>query len=46
MHPIIIMLALLAGGEIGGVVGLMIAVPIVVILRVIVVHLMGLRRHY
>lgn len=46
MHEIIIMLALLAGGKIGGVVGLMLAVPIVVILREMIVHLVGLRRHH
>lgn len=46
MHPIIIMLALLAGGEIGGIVGLMIAVPIVVVLRVMILHLVLLRRQH
>ncbi|MGM7721019.1 AI-2E family transporter [uncultured Metabacillus sp.] len=46
MHPIIIMLALLAGGEIAGVIGLMLAVPIVVILRVILVHIVQLRRQH
>ncbi|MGM0874367.1 MAG: AI-2E family transporter [Bacillota bacterium] len=46
MHEIIIMLALLAGGEIGGVVGLMLAVPIVVILREMVIHLVRLRRNH
>lgn len=38
MHPLLIMLALLAGGEIGGVVGLIIAVPILAILKVSIVH--------
>lgn len=38
MHPLMIMLALLAGGEIGGVVGLIIAVPILAIVKVSVVH--------
>ncbi|MCM3413065.1 AI-2E family transporter [Metabacillus litoralis] len=46
MHPIVIMLALLAGGEIAGVVGLMLAVPIVVILRVVIVHLAQFRRQH
>ncbi|OAS84979.1 MULTISPECIES: AI-2E family transporter [Metabacillus] len=46
MHEIIIMLALLAGGEIGGVVGLMLAVPIVVILRELIIHLVQLRRNH
>ncbi|APH04287.1 AI-2E family transporter [Bacillus weihaiensis] len=44
MHPIIIMLALLAGGEIAGILGLMLAVPIIVILRVMLVHAVSLRR--
>ncbi|QGQ47364.1 AI-2E family transporter [Metabacillus sediminilitoris] len=46
MHPIVIMLALLAGGEIGGVIGLMIAVPIVVILRVMIIHFVQLKRRH
>ncbi len=46
MHPIIIMLALLAGGEIGGVVGLMLAVPVIVILKVMIIHMVQLRRQH
>lgn len=38
MHPLMIMLALLAGGEVGGVVGLIVAVPILAILKVSIVH--------
>jgi predicted PurR-regulated permease PerM len=38
MHPLMIMLALLAGGEVGGVVGLILAVPILAILKVAVLH--------
>lgn len=38
MHPLMIMLALLAGGEIGGVLGLILAVPILAILKVSLVH--------
>ncbi|MFE8703273.1 AI-2E family transporter [Cytobacillus sp. FJAT-54145] len=38
MHPLIIMLALLAGGEIGGVLGLILAVPIVAIIKVTLLH--------
>ncbi len=38
MHPIMIMAALLMGGEIGGVVGLLIAVPILAITKVIIIH--------
>lgn len=37
-HPIVIIAALLLGGEIGGVVGLIIAVPVVAILKVFIVH--------
>ncbi|MFC4320887.1 AI-2E family transporter [Litchfieldia salsa] len=38
MHPIMIMVALLLGGEVGGVVGLLVAVPILAIVRVILLH--------
>lgn len=38
MHPLIIMLALLAGGEIGGIVGLILAVPVTAVLKVSIVH--------
>ncbi|WP_449620563.1 AI-2E family transporter [Robertmurraya sp. Marseille-Q9965] len=38
MHPLMIMFALLAGGELGGVVGLIVAVPILAIIKVSLVH--------
>jgi predicted PurR-regulated permease PerM len=38
MHPIMIMAALLLGGEVGGVIGLLIAVPILAIIRVVLLH--------
>lgn len=38
MHPVVIMLALLVGGEIGGIVGLLLSVPLLAILRTIIVH--------
>lgn len=38
MHPLLIMFALLAGGEIGGVIGLILAVPILAVLKVSLVH--------
>lgn len=38
MHPLIIIFALLAGGEAGGVLGLVIAVPVLAILKVSLVH--------
>jgi len=43
MHPIIIMAALLLGGEIGGVIGLIVAVPITAIVKVILLHM---RAHF
>jgi predicted PurR-regulated permease PerM len=38
MHPVFIMFALLAGGEIGGIVGLILAVPMLAILKVTILH--------
>jgi predicted PurR-regulated permease PerM len=38
MHPVFIMFALLAGGEIGGVAGLILAVPMLAILKVVLLH--------
>lgn len=38
MHPLMIMLALLAGGEVGGVFGMIVAVPILAILKVSILH--------
>jgi predicted PurR-regulated permease PerM len=38
MHPLLIMFAITAGGEIGGIVGLLFAVPILVILKVAISH--------
>ncbi|MBU8879495.1 AI-2E family transporter [Bacillus sp. FJAT-29790] len=38
MHPLVIMFALLAGGEVGGVLGLIIAVPVLAVLKVSLVH--------
>ena len=38
MHPLVIMLALLAGGEAGGVIGLIIAVPVLAVIKVSLVH--------
>jgi predicted PurR-regulated permease PerM len=38
MHPLLIMLAITAGGEIGGILGLIFAVPILVVLRVAIAH--------
>ncbi|WP_059171237.1 AI-2E family transporter [Bacillus sp. FJAT-27445] len=38
MHPLLIIMALLAGGEIGGIPGLILAVPVLAILKVAVLH--------
>jgi predicted PurR-regulated permease PerM len=38
MHPLMIMFALLAGGEVAGVIGLILAVPILAILKVAIIH--------
>lgn len=38
MHPLFIILALLAGGEIGGIIGLILAVPILAIIKVCILH--------
>ncbi|MFD3449306.1 AI-2E family transporter [Microbacteriaceae bacterium 4G12] len=38
MHPVVIMLSLLVGGEIGGIMGLILAVPVLAVVRTIVMH--------
>ncbi len=38
MHPLVIMLALLLGGEMGGILGLILSVPILAIIKVGLVH--------
>jgi len=38
MHPLVIMFALLAGGEIGGVIGLVLAVPVLVVIKTAILH--------
>ena len=44
IHPIFIMLALVIGGDISGVVGMLIAIPIFVTLRVFVIHFIKYRK--
>lgn len=44
IHPIAIIFALLLGGELGGVIGMIIAVPAMTILKVIVTHVVSIRR--
>ncbi|WP_445490241.1 AI-2E family transporter [Niallia sp. 03133] len=43
LHPLIIMFALLLGGEIGGIVGMIVSVPILSILKVAIIHM---RKHF
>jgi predicted PurR-regulated permease PerM len=38
MHPLMIMFALLVGGEVGGIIGLIVAVPILAIIKVAIIH--------
>ncbi|QST01943.1 AI-2E family transporter [Pontibacillus sp. ALD_SL1] len=38
MHPVLIIFALLIGGEIGGIIGMIIAVPVLTIIRVLIHH--------
>ncbi|RFU61490.1 AI-2E family transporter [Bacillus sp. V59.32b] len=38
MHPLFIILALLAGGEVGGIMGLILAVPVLAVLKVCILH--------
>lgn len=38
MHPLFIMLALLAGGEVGGIPGMVLSIPILAVLKVFVLH--------
>ncbi len=39
MHPILVMFALIAGAEVGGAIGLIIAVPILAVVKVVVMHI-------
>lgn len=43
IHPVAIILALLLGGQIGGVIGMIVAVPIITFLKAICEHLLKLR---
>lgn len=37
-HPLFIMLALLAGGELGGIIGMVLSIPILAVLKVLILH--------
>jgi len=41
MHPLLIMFALLLGGEVGGILGLIVAVPILAILRTAIIQIIS-----
>lgn len=43
LHPLVIILALILGGEIGGVLGLLLAVPAVAVIKVVLEHLIVYR---
>jgi predicted PurR-regulated permease PerM len=43
MHPVVVVLSVLAGAELGGIAGLFIAVPVVAMLAVVVRHWLGWR---
>ncbi|GGB28688.1 AI-2E family transporter [Virgibacillus dakarensis] len=45
IHPIAIIFALLLGGELGGVIGMIVAVPSLTILKVIVTHIIRVKAH-
>jgi predicted PurR-regulated permease PerM len=44
MHPVLIMLALIVGGEIGGIVGMILAIPCLAIIKVIYIQTKGFRK--
>ncbi|WP_188453554.1 AI-2E family transporter [Virgibacillus oceani] len=46
IHPIAIIFALLLGGQIGGVIGMIAAVPLLTILKVIVSHVAIIKQHH
>ncbi|MDY0405493.1 AI-2E family transporter [Virgibacillus sp. 179-BFC.A HS] len=43
VHPVAIIFALLLGGEVGGIIGMIVAVPIMTLLKVVIEHVMILR---
>jgi|SRR5690625_106901 len=46
IHPIAIIFALLFGGQLSGVLGMILAVPLLVILKVVMSHILMMRRKY
>lgn len=45
MHPILIMFALIVGAEVGGVVGLILSVPILAVIKVFIIHIRNSLKH-
>ncbi|WP_077621408.1 AI-2E family transporter [Sediminibacillus massiliensis] len=43
IHPILIIFALLVGGEFGGIIGMILAVPLLSVLKVILIHIWSFR---
>ncbi|MCY8465014.1 AI-2E family transporter [Bacillus atrophaeus] len=46
MHPVVIMLALLAGGELAGIIGMIVAVPAAAVLKVMMIHFLRMRTEH
>ena len=46
MHPVVIMLALLAGGELAGIPGMILAVPAAAVLKVTAIHFLRIRTEH
>ncbi|MCY7801323.1 AI-2E family transporter [Bacillus haynesii] len=44
MHPVVIMLGLLAGGELAGIIGMILAVPVMAVIKVMLVHFLAARK--
>ena len=44
MHPVVIMLGLLAGGELAGIIGMILAVPVMAVLKVMFTHFLAARK--
>ncbi|WLR44035.1 AI-2E family transporter [Bacillus carboniphilus] len=46
IHPVVIIFALIAGGELAGIIGLIVAVPAVAVLRVVIIHTLKLKQDH
>jgi len=45
VHPLLVIFAVMVGGEIGGIVGIYLSIPVIVVIRVIVRKCLALRAH-